>query len=416
MAVNYIDELTGLYNEKYIDDCITDYMIFNPSSRLVMIDLQRFKVINDTLGHEVGDMCLKYFAKTLQIVFPENNNVIARLHGDEFCILTTHNENELQEMFDFLSSRLEFAYISNVIPVRIAYNAGDAQIIYDYNKTKVIADYMMYYAKKNQNNYQPYDKTIYSKKIEEEFFQSKLDTLINSGNLSYTYRDIFNRKNNKSQYYQIYTKNDEGNSFLDKGNYSRISGSILSQQLDMYNLDNYILNISKSRKKGIILLDHKTLLRYEDILKKIEKLSDKEKAKIVLGVDLRNIDKRDRTSLINAIEELQKSNINILLDKVDDELPESIIERINTNLVRINNQFWKEAITNSKKNAVLKYKLKMLEEIDPTIITFFDFIDTEEEFQYLYNMMNDSSLLSGNYYCKEKKLELKKISSLENLY
>ena len=53
---------------------------------VLFLDLDRFKVINDTLGHRVGDMLLQHVAKRLQAALPESH-VLARLGGDEFAVV-----------------------------------------------------------------------------------------------------------------------------------------------------------------------------------------------------------------------------------------------------------------------------------------------------------------------------------------
>ncbi|MFA9465466.1 MAG: GGDEF domain-containing protein [Velocimicrobium sp.] len=82
-----IDELTGIHNRKALRDAIyTMEMDESDSSYiLVMIDLDDFKKLNDTLGHIKGDQCLIEFGKILK----ENSNdaMTFRYGGDEFCIL-----------------------------------------------------------------------------------------------------------------------------------------------------------------------------------------------------------------------------------------------------------------------------------------------------------------------------------------
>lgn len=94
------DALTGLPNKLYIDDSIR-YRI-NKAARtgekfgLLFLDIDRFKNINDTLGHRVGDILLSLFSKRMQNNL-QKQDVIARIGGDEFIILinTARNEAEL---------------------------------------------------------------------------------------------------------------------------------------------------------------------------------------------------------------------------------------------------------------------------------------------------------------------------------
>ncbi|VAW93020.1 diguanylate cyclase/phosphodiesterase (GGDEF & EAL domains) with PAS/PAC sensor(s) [hydrothermal vent metagenome] len=84
------DSLTGLINrhefEKRLEQTITDSYIENEHHILCYLDLDQFKVVNDTCGHVAGDELLKLIASTLREHVRESD-LIARLGGDEFGIL-----------------------------------------------------------------------------------------------------------------------------------------------------------------------------------------------------------------------------------------------------------------------------------------------------------------------------------------
>ena len=85
-----MDELTGLYNRRGFNTLNPDILAQVKSSGargfLGFFDLDRFKQINDTLGHARGDEALKEFAAALQGTF-RKNTLIVRLGGDEFVIM-----------------------------------------------------------------------------------------------------------------------------------------------------------------------------------------------------------------------------------------------------------------------------------------------------------------------------------------
>ena len=84
------DSLTGLANRhrmgKRLDTILTAYKAAKRSCALMMIDLDRFKQVNDTLGHPAGDELLKQVAQRLQQAVPEGCE-IGRLGGDEFQVI-----------------------------------------------------------------------------------------------------------------------------------------------------------------------------------------------------------------------------------------------------------------------------------------------------------------------------------------
>jgi len=85
------DSLTGLANRhrmgKRLHATLTAYQSAKRCCALMMIDLDRFKQVNDTLGHPAGDELLKQVAGRLQRVVTDKNCEIGRLGGDEFQII-----------------------------------------------------------------------------------------------------------------------------------------------------------------------------------------------------------------------------------------------------------------------------------------------------------------------------------------
>jgi diguanylate cyclase (GGDEF)-like protein/PAS domain S-box-containing protein len=81
------DSLTGLLNRSALIDRLQQHLQHpHPSYTLLFIDIDRFKAVNDSLGHGVGDQLVKEVANSLsQLV--RANDVVARLSGDEFVIL-----------------------------------------------------------------------------------------------------------------------------------------------------------------------------------------------------------------------------------------------------------------------------------------------------------------------------------------
>jgi len=81
----YKDELTGVFNRKWLHDTFLkgDSQRLKCSGTFVMIDLNYFKIVNDTFGHIIGDKVLMFIAKNLKKV---DTNIV-RYGGDEFMIL-----------------------------------------------------------------------------------------------------------------------------------------------------------------------------------------------------------------------------------------------------------------------------------------------------------------------------------------
>jgi len=84
------DDLTGVYNHRYFAHRLQDEFDrvarYNHPLSLIMLDIDFFKVINDTYGHRKGDMILKEFAGVLKRNI-RKSDILARYGGEEFVIL-----------------------------------------------------------------------------------------------------------------------------------------------------------------------------------------------------------------------------------------------------------------------------------------------------------------------------------------
>ena len=84
------DPLTGLANRSVFqarhDELVRDSLNYGFASALVLIDLDRFKELNDTFGHEAGDACLREIGMRLKRAF-DDAGLVSRLGGDEFALV-----------------------------------------------------------------------------------------------------------------------------------------------------------------------------------------------------------------------------------------------------------------------------------------------------------------------------------------
>lgn len=92
------DSLTGMQNRRYFDDALREYLeefrrIGKPVGLLVL-DLDHFKSVNDTHGHDVGDEVLRVVAGCLR-EFTRYHDVVARLGGEEFAVVAPNMDTDM---------------------------------------------------------------------------------------------------------------------------------------------------------------------------------------------------------------------------------------------------------------------------------------------------------------------------------
>lgn len=91
------DHLTGLYNRRYFFDA--GDKLFSSSKRnqislvCAILDIDFFKKVNDTHGHDVGDLVIRHVA-TLLTESTRNTDIVARLGGEEFCMLLVNSNRD----------------------------------------------------------------------------------------------------------------------------------------------------------------------------------------------------------------------------------------------------------------------------------------------------------------------------------
>ncbi|MFN6474339.1 MAG: EAL domain-containing protein [Nostoc sp. SerVER01] len=169
------DMLTGLPNRLLFDEMLSKALPNatrnGESLAVIFLDLDRFKVINDTLGHTLGDKLLQNVAQRLKDSLRKGDTV-ARWGGDEFTILLprVNNIEEVTQVAERILQTLEDAfhlqghelYISASLGIALLdNNSPDAETLIQH------ADTALYHAKdKGRNNYQFYSASLSAKNPE----------------------------------------------------------------------------------------------------------------------------------------------------------------------------------------------------------------------------------------------------------
>ncbi len=94
----FLDQLTHLPNRRYLEmalrTALSEYHVHKDGFGLLVIDLDRFKAINDKFGHATGDRALRQVAKTL-VGALRTTDIVGRWGGDEFLALVRHVDPEI---------------------------------------------------------------------------------------------------------------------------------------------------------------------------------------------------------------------------------------------------------------------------------------------------------------------------------
>lgn len=152
-----IDPLTGLLNRPAFKRAIEDSLMqASKICVLMMVDVDDFKVYNDTLGHPEGDNLLCALARQMEESVGDNG-CCARLGGDEFCCLLSYDVSTSQEQLESLVSRVWAEISSKMQEMQISssVSAGALIIKHDmssFNELYEKADAALYAAKQAGKN------------------------------------------------------------------------------------------------------------------------------------------------------------------------------------------------------------------------------------------------------------------------
>lgn len=179
----YHDELTGLPNRSFLRDYFKELICKAKKNDLIIailfIDLDRFKVVNDILGHDIGDLLLKQVATRLKDCI-RKTDIVARQGGDEFIILLDDGISKKET--EFIANKvlriLSYPFNLSGHEVYITPSIGISLYPQDGSSAEYLiknADMAMYDAKsKGKNNYQFYSSRIDENNIRKGQLETKL--------------------------------------------------------------------------------------------------------------------------------------------------------------------------------------------------------------------------------------------------
>ncbi|KGN03031.1 diguanylate cyclase [Clostridium novyi A str. 4570] len=158
----YNDILTGLpnklYFEKHIKNIIEKHDKDKGHFAIMFLDIDNFKLVNDTLGHPKGDELLKKFADRMKTII-DKNNLLARVGGDEFLLLIDDIEDEdtkhIDNVFLKMNNVLKEPFIIDNKEQFITVSIGTAFYPNDGENVEIMirnADTAMYEAKNSGKN------------------------------------------------------------------------------------------------------------------------------------------------------------------------------------------------------------------------------------------------------------------------
>ncbi|MBC7986489.1 MAG: EAL domain-containing protein [Sphingomonadaceae bacterium] len=193
------DPLTGLANRvemrRTLDQAISDPLGKERRPALFLLDLDRFKSVNDTLGHPVGDQLLKLVAQRLERVVGAQGRV-GRLGGDEFKVVLPDlsNREKLSEIARAIIASLSQPYMINGSTVTIGASVGVAVGPFDGATSDALirnADLALYAAKADGRGvHRFYEAKMHENADERRMLEADLRRALAEGGLHLAYQPV----------------------------------------------------------------------------------------------------------------------------------------------------------------------------------------------------------------------------------
>ena len=129
-----VDHLTGAYNRKNFDEQMKQqlnlYQLSKTPVSMIILDIDFFKKVNDTYGHDIGDFVLKECVRTLKGIFGREDDFVARIGGEEFAIIMPSHtiDHAVVRAEEALAKIRREVYIHGSQELRFTVSMGIAQL------------------------------------------------------------------------------------------------------------------------------------------------------------------------------------------------------------------------------------------------------------------------------------------------
>ena len=195
----YHDPVTGLHNRHYfkekLETAVAEVIRYATSCAVLFIDLDDFKIVNDTLGHEAGDILLTLVAERLRATL-RSNDVVCRIGGDEFAVIMENGVNTAQaeRVAANIVAALSTPFVIDGQQIGIGASLGISLCPEHAADTISLlrnADTAMYQAKgSGKNNYRLYQADMENGSVRRFTLEQSLRLALEQGQLQLLYQPL----------------------------------------------------------------------------------------------------------------------------------------------------------------------------------------------------------------------------------
>ena len=414
-----IDKLTGLYNRRVykeeINKLINRYN--NELGVFIFIDLNYFKKINDTYGHEFGDLLLEKFSKSLR-QFADYKSVIFRIAGDEFGIYKQGflDEEDITIYLEHVCDELTISREIKGLDLNISCAIGAAIYNKHSNLLETLidyADFAMYMAKEEKgkkSNYKLFNREAYKNALSEKYKKENLIKVLGKHEYHCVFQPIIDVKTMKLWGVEGLTRIDNS-VYRDISEFLDICKSIGKDEEASSIFGRNVLSIyaEKYKESDVKLFVNVIIAEYNNEI--FEKQRAKEfgeymvkfgmnPGRVVLEASERN--SHESALFQNVFREYKEAGFKVAVDDFGSGYAnEQLIIKLKPDIVKLD----KSLIKNINKDEYLKILtaniIKTLKMLDIKIVV--EGVETKEEFEFLRDL--DVEYMQGFYIQRPVPIE-----------
>ncbi|MCA1040438.1 EAL domain-containing protein [Bacillus infantis] len=406
----YIDQLTGLPNQAFLFEY---YLTSLKGMKAVFFfDLDGFKRINDTLGHQAGDIFLKEIAEKVKGLAAAKNGLFARLAGDEFALLVnTRSRKELEEIAGRILSQVGKEYETFQFKAFTTASVGIAVSPQDGTTLDTLlqkADIAMYEAKSTGKNqfvfYEDISSGSYYKNLLE--LEHELKYAVERNELEIYYQPIMDKEGKYVVCVEALLRwNHPAKGLIspdkfipiaeETGLINRMGSWVLEEavkQVGKWHADGFeelslAINLSKSQMK-----DGRFVKKLDEVLARYHFTPG------LLQIEITESDVSDyKKELLPFVEDLRKRKVKIALDDFGVGTSSLIfLKDLPVDTIKIDRNFVRKVPFQAFDTVLLTGIYKILNELGLDCVT--EGIETEEQLEYIRG--SSDSKLQGYYFSK----------------
>ena len=414
------DVLTGLYNRRYftnfMNQLIKRFRVSKKVAYILLIDLDRFKTINDSLGHEVGDKLLQAVAKRIED-FCKETHMIARLGGDEFTIVSPEYRNEIlcmemrQSFAEKLLAILKEPYVIDMHHLYISASIGVNQITdapVEVSQFIKEADIAMYEAKaEGRDGIILFNENL-AKRVERDLeIERKLYFALENNEIKLHYQPQYDRRKKIIGYEALaFWDNSELGSIVPKEFISIAEKTGLIIELGNYILEESFETLKSLDEEGLVLEQfsinisvkqffHSSFL--EDVKYLSEKhLNKKTRQKVIFEVT-ETILIEDIKKVVLIMEKLKRLGISFSMDDFGTGYSSlSYLREMPIDELKIDRSFVSYLGKEESDELMITTIFSMAKIFDLKVVS--EGVETEEQFNFLLEKGCD--IFQGYYFSK----------------